>query len=91
MLTRLENILTFQRYEKWKVGENLGSKAHPCYIRIRVITNRVISRFKCTCKMDLSARILGIVQKGKYHVVTKFQKTYLDIWGHYRDGENTVL
>ena len=47
MLTRLENILTFQRYEKWKVGEKLGSKAHPCYIRIRVITNRVISRFKC--------------------------------------------
>ena len=37
----------FQRYEKWKVGEKLGSKAHPCYIRIRVITNRVISRFKC--------------------------------------------
>ena len=47
MLTRLENILTFQRYEKWKVEEKLGSKAHPCYIRIRVITNRVISRFKC--------------------------------------------
>ena len=47
MLTRLENILTFQRYEKWKVGEKLGSKAHPCYIGIRVITNRVISRFKC--------------------------------------------
>ena len=47
MLTRLENILTFKRYEKWKVGENLGSNAHPCYIRIRVITNRVISRFKC--------------------------------------------
>ena len=38
----------FQRYEKWKVEEKLGSKAHPCYIRIRVITNRVISRFKCT-------------------------------------------
>ena len=48
MLTRLENILTFQRYEKWKVGEKLGSKAHPRYIRIRVITNRVISRFKCS-------------------------------------------
>ena len=47
MLTRLENILTFKRYEKWKVGEKLGSNAHPCYIRIRVITNRVISRFKC--------------------------------------------
>ena len=47
MLTRLENIPTFQSYEKWKVGEKLGSKAHPCYIRIRVITNRVISRFKC--------------------------------------------
>ena len=47
MLTRLENILTFQRYEKWKVGEKLGSKAHPCSIRICVITNRVISRFKC--------------------------------------------
>ena len=35
--------------KKWKVGEKLGSKTQPCYIRIRVITNRVISRFKCTC------------------------------------------
>ena len=52
MLTRLENILTFPRYEKWKVGEKLGSKAHPCYIRIRVITNRVISRFKCTLYLN---------------------------------------
>ena len=48
MLTRLENILTFKRYEKWKVGEKLGSNAHLCYIQIRVITNRVILRFKCT-------------------------------------------
>ena len=47
MLTRLENILTFKRYEKWKVGEKLGSNDSPCYIRIGVITNRVISRFKC--------------------------------------------
>ena len=47
MLTRLENTLRYQRYEKWKVGEKLGSNAHPCYIRIRVITNRVISKFKC--------------------------------------------
>ena len=51
MLTRLENIFTFKRYEKWKVGEKLGSNAHPCYIRIRVITNRVISRFKCSIKL----------------------------------------
>ena len=47
MLTRLENILTFKRYGKWKVGEKLESNVHPCFIRIRVITNRVISRFKC--------------------------------------------
>ena len=35
-------------YEKWKVGEKLGSNGHPCYIRIPVITNRVILRFKCS-------------------------------------------
>ena len=35
----------------------LGSKAHPCYIRIRVITNRVISRFKCIYPTSASTLI----------------------------------
>ena len=49
----------FKRYEKWKVGEKLGSNAHPCYIRIRVITNRVISRFKCIRHLYLSISCIG--------------------------------
>ena len=64
MLTRLENILTFQRYEKWKVEEKLGSKAHPCYIRIRVITNRVISRFKCITRDEAVIHISKDADEG---------------------------
>ena len=64
MLTHLKNILTFQRYEKWKVEEKLGSKAHLCYIRIRVITNRVISRFKCY-KLFVAQYIQGVHGQGK--------------------------
>ena len=33
---------------KWVLNSHLGSNSDPCYIQNRVITNRVIKRFRCS-------------------------------------------
>ena len=78
MLTRLENMLSFKRYEK------LGSNADQCYIRIRVITNRVILRFKCICFLTL----IELVKCQKVDTKFKSSKLKKPLSKHYHIENN---